>query len=69
MKETPKWLEQAMEGNFNAMDEWLAKRGYDPLVLAELPFPAEIEEDATVLLNEMLPELRAVQKTDRKSVV
>eukprot|EP00438_Fugacium_kawagutii_P019953 Skav226916 [mRNA] locus=scaffold1147:36750:43108:+ [translate_table: standard] len=67
-REVPGWLEKAFSGDFAEMDRWLAERGYDPLSLAQLPFPPEIPEDKSVMLGSFLPELRAVQKPERLEV-
>eukprot|EP00438_Fugacium_kawagutii_P020227 Skav232464 [mRNA] locus=scaffold2877:29131:33540:+ [translate_table: standard] len=64
-KEMPEWMSEAFAGRFQLMDAWLAERGYDPMSLAELPFTPEVAEKQDVLKNDLLPELRAVQKADR----
>eukprot|EP00438_Fugacium_kawagutii_P035715 Skav234674 [mRNA] locus=scaffold1131:475680:480491:- [translate_table: standard] len=68
VEEVPPWLEDAMSGDFRSMDVWLAQRGYDPLVVAGLPFEPEVQKDKTVMQGSFLQDLRAVQKPDRLAV-
>lgn len=61
----PDWLFAAFSGCFDALDVWLGERGYDPLDIAQLPFPLRTAPKADVLEHSLIAELRAVQKTER----
>eukprot|EP00435_Cladocopium_sp_Y103_P042123 s672_g11.t1 len=63
--DVPDWLCEAFQGRFAALDAWLEERGYDPLVVADLPFSEGRAVSDKVVAEEFLPQLRSVQKPDR----
>ena len=63
--EIPSWLQSAFLGQFEEFDKWLGERGYDPISVAQLPFPSQFPESTEILQYSLLKELRAVQKPSR----
>lgn len=61
----PPWWDDALRGDFAAMDAWLASLGFDPLSLAEVPLAEEDTICAAALDQELLAKLREVQKPER----
>eukprot|EP00438_Fugacium_kawagutii_P002455 Skav235883 [mRNA] locus=scaffold5594:7902:12776:+ [translate_table: standard] len=61
----PSWWEAAAMGNFAEFDEWISSLGFDPLVLAELPLADESSICAAALEEDLLANLRKVQKPQR----
>eukprot|EP00438_Fugacium_kawagutii_P032532 Skav202150 [mRNA] locus=scaffold970:142130:165817:- [translate_table: standard] len=64
-EEFPAWLTAAFEGKFELMDDWLERLGYDPLAVADLPFTEGTHVEVDEVVQDFLPQLRAVQKPER----
>ena len=60
----PDWWTDAMAGNFDKMDSWLAQLGYDPITLAGLPFDSA-EPRRVESVKSHVSHLRSVQKPER----
>ena len=60
----PSWLSAAFLGQFEELDEWLSKLGFDPAKLAQVPFES-VEPSLSDLKEDLLQPLRNVQKPER----
>lgn len=60
----PTWLQEALHGDYKAMDEWLGSLGYDPIEVARLPFSPSVSREVPAVESH-LEHLRSVQKPER----
>ena len=63
----PDWWSDTMAGDFEKMDAWLARLGYDPITLAGLPFDAAAPRSLDSVKSH-IAHLRSVQKPERLAV-
>lgn len=64
-EEMPAFLKAAFQGDFAGLDEWLGRLGFDPMMLADLPFSSPFSLDPEFIRKEHLDQLRSVQKAER----